>query len=128
MKEVVAMIRMNKINETKEALSAVGIPSFTARKVLGRGKGQVDFKVLKGAQEGCPEAIALLGQGPRLIPKRMIIMIVPDEKVDTVVKTIVKTNQTGNAGDGKIFVAPILDAVRIRTGESAGDAINETSA
>jgi len=128
MKEVAAIIRMNKINETKEALSAVGIPSFTARKVLGRGKGHVDFKVLKGAQEGCPEAIALLGQGPRLIPKRMIVVIVPDEKVGTVVKTIIKANQTGNSGDGKIFVAPILDAIRIRTGESAGEAINETNA
>jgi nitrogen regulatory protein PII 2 len=127
MKEVTAIIRMNKINETKDALVGIGIPSFTARKVLGRGKGQVDFKVLKGAQEGCPEAIALLGQGPRLIPKRMFTVVVPDEKVKTVINTIIKTNQTGNAGDGKIFVSPVLDAIRIRTSETAGDAINEIS-
>lgn len=125
MKEVMAVIRMNKINETKEALMEAGIPSFTARKVLGRGKGQVDFRVLKGAQEGIPEAIALLGQGPRLIPKRMLTVVVPDDKVSTVVKTLIKVNQTGSPGDGKIFVIPVLDAVRIRTGQSADEAVNE---
>jgi nitrogen regulatory protein PII 2 len=125
MKEVMAVIRMNKMNETKEALMEAGIPSFTARKGLGRGKGQVDFRVLKGAQEGIPEAIALLGQGPRLIPKRMLTVVVPDEKVGTVIKTLIKVNQTGSPGDGKIFVMPILDAVRIRTGQSADEAVNE---
>lgn len=102
-----------------------GIPSFTARKVLGRGKGQVDFRVLKGAEEGIPEAIALLGQGPRLIPKRMLTVVVPDEKVPIVVKTLIKVNRTDSPGDGKIFVMPILDAVRIRTGQSADEAVNE---
>jgi nitrogen regulatory protein PII 2 len=127
MKEVMTVIRMNKINETKQALVKAGIPSFTARKVLGRGKGQVDFKVLKGAQEGHPEAIALLGQPPRLIPKRLLTVVVPDDKVPTAVKTIIRVNQTGNAGDGKIFVLPISDAIRIRTAESAEIAIDEMS-
>jgi len=125
MKEVMAVIRMNRMNETKEALVEAGIPAFTARKVLGRGKGQVDFRILKGAQDGVPEAIALLGQGPRLIPKRMVTVVVPDDKVPSVVRALMKANQTGSPGDGKIFVMPVLDAVRIRTGESADEALSE---
>ena len=123
MKEVMAVIRMNMINETKRALSGAGISSFTATgKVLGRGKGLVDFKVLEGAKEGQPEAIAQLGNGPRLVPKRIITVIVPDGKVQTVVKTIISVNQTGSPGDGKIFVLPVEDALRVRTKEK-GDAV-----
>jgi len=122
-KEVMAVIRMNKINETKRALAASGISSFTATgRVMGRGKGQVDYRILEGAQEGYQEAIAQLGQGPRLVPKRMILVVIPDNKVKTVVDTIIKVNQTGNAGDGKIFVLPINEAARVRTGET-GDEI-----
>ena len=125
MKEVMAIIRMDKMNETKKALVNIGISSFTARKVLGRGKGNVDFKVLKGAKEGREEAIAQLGNDPRLIPKRLITIITPDSKVEKIIKTIIKTNQTGNRGDGKIFVMPTLDAVKIRTGEIGDKAIKE---
>lgn len=57
MKEVIAIIRMNKMNETKRALSAAGISSLTARKVIGRGKGKVDFLLLEGARSGYDEAI-----------------------------------------------------------------------
>ena len=120
MKEVMAVIRMNKINETKRALNEAGISSFTATgRVQGRGKGLVDFRILHGAEEGAPEAIAQLGQGPRLVPKRLITVVVSDDWVDRTVEAIIKTNQTGNAGDGKIFVLPILEATRVRTGETA---------
>ena len=123
MKEVLAVIRLNKINPTKRALSEVGISSFTATgRVLGRGKGMVDYRVLHGAEEGKAEAIALLGQGPMLVTKRLLWIIVPDEKVQITVDTIIKTNQTGNAGDGKIFVLPVSDSIRVRTGQS-GDAV-----
>ena len=64
MKEVLAVIRMNKMNETKQALVEAGIASFTARKVVGRGKGKVDYLLLKGAEEGHEEAISQLGPGP----------------------------------------------------------------
>ena len=57
--------------------------------------------------------------------ERMINMVVPDNKVDLVVKTIIKVNKTGSPGDGKIFVESILDAVRVRTGEAGDDAIVE---
>ena len=118
MKEIMAVIRIDKINQTKTALSEAGISSFTAPgKVLGRGKGMVDYSLLEGAMEGYQEAIASLGQGPRLVSKRLLTVVVPDDKVDRTVKTIITVNQTGNAGDGKIFVLPLEDAVRVRTGE-----------
>ena len=78
MKEVTAIIRMDKMNFTKLALSEAGFSSLTASKVLGRGRGQVDFRVLRGAAEGREEAIAELGSKPRLIPKRIITIVVPD--------------------------------------------------
>lgn len=125
MKEVLAIIRMNKMNETKRALADAGISSLTARKVTGRGKGKVDFLLLQGAEKGYEEAINQLGPGPKLIPKRMLNVVVPDDKVDLVVKTIIKVNKTGSPGDGKIFVEPLLDAIRVRTNERGDEAIAE---
>ncbi|MDF7823725.1 P-II family nitrogen regulator [Pontiellaceae bacterium B12227] len=119
MKEVMAVIRMNKINDTKRALNEAGISSFTATgRVQGRGKGMVDYNILHGAEDGAPEAIAQLGQGPRLVPKRLITVVVSDDWVEKTVETIINTNQTGSSGDGKIFVLPILEATRVRTGET----------
>jgi len=123
MKQVTAIIRMNMMNATKQALIEVGFPAFTVRKVLGRGKGNVDFRVITGAEAGAPEAIARLNGGPMLIPKRMMILVVPDEAVPKLIEIIIKANHTGNRGDGKIFVQPIEDAVRVRTGERAGAAL-----
>ncbi len=118
MKEIMAVIRMNKINETKRALSSVGFSGFTATgRVLGRGKGFVDYQVIKGAQEGYQEAISQLGGGPRLVPKRLITLVVNDDKKDLAIQTIIKINKTGNPGDGKIFVFPVAESIRVRTGE-----------
>lgn len=122
MKEVFAIVRMNKMNQTKRALSEVGISSITARDALGRGKGMVDLQLLEGAEKGYEEAISQLGETGRMIPKRAMIIIVPDELVDKTVKTIIRVNQTGKSGDGKIFVVPCQDAIRVRTGES-GDTV-----
>jgi len=126
MKEILAIVRMNKMNETKRALADAGVASMTARKVIGRGKGKVDYMLLKGAQEGYEEAINQLSPGPKFIPKRMITIVVPDKKVKTVVDTVIKVNQTGSPGDGKIFVMPVLDAVRVRTGEHSDEALDES--
>lgn len=125
MKEVMAIIRINKMNQTRQALADAGISSFHARPVFGRGKGMVDFRILRGAQDGHEEAISQLGAGIKLIPKRMIQVVVPDARVSTVIQAIVRVNQTGNAGDGKIFVLPCEDAVRVRTGETGDRAIDE---
>lgn len=120
MKEVMAVIRMNMMNATKRALAEAGITSFSATgRVMGRGKGNVDYRILHGAEEGYVEAIAQLGQGPRLVPKRLISVVVSDSFVERTINAIIKTNQTGNAGDGKIFVIPVLEAVRVRTSERA---------
>jgi len=125
MKEIMAVIRMNKMNQTKQALSDAGISSFNARPAFGRGKGNVDFRILKGAEQGHEEAIAQLGAGIKLIPKRMLTVVVPDDKASLVVQTIIKVNQAGRPGDGKIFVMPCEDAVRVRTGELGDQAIDE---
>jgi nitrogen regulatory protein PII 2 len=125
-KEVLAVIRMNKMNETKQALVEAGIASFTARKVAGRGKGKVDYRLLKGAEEGHEEAISQLGPGPKMVPKRMLIVVVRDQLVPRVVNTIIEVNQTGNRGDGKIFVMPVQEAIRIRTGECDNVALDES--
>ena len=122
MKEIVAVVRMNKMNQTKRALSEAGISSITARDALGRGKGLVDVQLLEGAEKGYEEAISQLGQSGRMIPKRAILVVVPDELVDRTVKTIIQVNQTRKSGDGKIFVMPCLEAIRVRTGER-GDMI-----
>ena len=125
MKEVIAVIRMNKVNQTKKALADAGISSFHARECLGRGKGLVDVSVLKGAELGYEEAISQLGNTQRLIPKRMVTVIIPDELVTTTVSTIITVNKTGKAGDGKIFVMPIEESIRIRTGERGNDTLDE---
>lgn len=125
MKEILAVIRMNKMNETKRALADAGIASITARKVMGRGVGKVDYLLLQGAQAGYEEAINQLGPGPKLIPKRMLTIVVPDEFVTTAVQTIIKVNQTGSPGDGKVFVTPVKDSIRIRTGETGDVALDE---
>ncbi len=117
MREVMAVIRMNMMNKTKLALSDAGICSMTAKEVLGRGKGLVDMSIIKGAEKGYEEAIAQLGQSQRLIPKRLLILVVQDKLLDKTVKTIMKVNQTGKSGDGKIFVMPVVDSVSVRTGE-----------
>jgi len=125
MKEVTAIIRMNMINQTKRALADAGISSLHARECLGRGKGLVDFIVLKGAEQKYEEAVAQIGSTQRLVPKRMLSIVVPDKLVEKVVGTIISINRTGKSGDGKIFVMPVGDSIRIRTGETGDDTLDE---
>ncbi len=126
MKEVMAFIRLNKVNQTKTALAESGFPAFTCRKVLGRGKKSVDFSLVENIlQEGVLPLSPLgehLTESTRLIPKRVFTLIVEDSEVEKAVETIIRANQTGNKGDGKIFVLPVQENYQIRTGELAGDA------
>ncbi|NDY57557.1 P-II family nitrogen regulator [Desulfovibrio sulfodismutans] len=124
MKEVMAIIRMNKMNQTKKALADAGLPAFVALECLGRGRGLINQEVLKGAAEGNEEAIALLGTKGRLYPKRIVTVVVPDADVQKVVDTIIGVNKSGRAGDGKIMVMPIGDSVRVRTGEAGEAAVS----
>ncbi|MEW6770843.1 MAG: P-II family nitrogen regulator [Bacillota bacterium] len=120
MKEVIAIIRPNKMTRTKDVLSALGFPAMTACKVLGRGKqkglaGEVSFPL-------GPELVQEEG-GMRYVPKRLVSLVIEDEDVPLVVGAIMKVNRTGRIGDGRIFVCPVDDAVRIRTRERAAAAI-----
>lgn len=123
MKEIMAVIRMNKMNQTKKALADAGIPAFVAREGYGRGKGLVNQAVLEGAAAGNEEAIALLGTKGRLYPKRIVSLVVPDAQVGQAVEVLISVNKTGQAGDGKIFVMPVSDSIRVRTGEAGEAAI-----
>jgi nitrogen regulatory protein PII 2 len=125
MKEIMAIVRINMMNKTKRALAEAGISSITARDALGRGKGLVDMNLLEGAEKGYEEAIAQLGQSQRLIPKRVFFIVVPDKLVSKTVKTIIKVNRTGKSGDGKIFILPVMDSVRVRTGETGDLTLDE---
>ena len=125
MKEIMAIVRLNMMNRTKKALAEAGISSITARDALGRGKGLVDLSLLEGAEKGYEEAVAQLGHGQRLIPKRIFFVVVPDKLVPKTVQTIIDVNKTGKSGDGKIFVMPLADAVRVRTGEGGDPVLDE---
>ncbi len=126
MKEVMAIVRQNKVNVTKEALANAGIPGFTCRKVLGRGKKLIDMTLLTSIVDSgiIPDGAAgeYLSETTRLIPKRVFTMVVEDTDVKKTVETIMEVNSTGNPGDGKIFVLPILENYQVRNGESTIEA------
>lgn len=118
MKEVLAIIQMNKMEATKDALDVIGIPSITAYKVSGRGKQ-------RGLNIPHPSKLPGSDQkNMKYVPKRMISIMVEDEFVPAVVAVITKVNRTGNFGDGRIFVCPVDESVRIRTGERGNEAIS----
>jgi nitrogen regulatory protein PII 2 len=126
MKEVMAIVRQNKVNVTKEALALAGIPAFTCRKVLGRGKKLIDMSLLTSiVDSGEIPATAsgeYLSESTRLIPKRVFTMIVEDGDVEKAVNAIMEVNSTNNPGDGKIFVIPINETYQVRNGEMSRDA------
>jgi nitrogen regulatory protein PII 2 len=125
MKLILAIIRIAKMSDTKQALADVGLPSFTAMPVLGRGKGHGDVEKLKAAsrspQTEADDLLEYLPAIPSLKSKRMITLVVTDEKKDLAIETLIKANQTGKSGDGKIFVVNTLDSYTVHTGIS-GDA------
>ncbi len=138
MKEITAIIRRDKLPETKKVLEELGFPSLTIQSVDGRGKqkGMVCDNDLDPElpEKFCtsvkltptPSKYALEHSLPKValfVPKRMLTMVVPDDLVTKIVKSIIKVNQTGKTGDGKIFVSPIEWAMRVRTGETNGEAI-----
>lgn len=124
MKEIVAIIRMNKVGLTRKSLADAGYCRMTATKVMGRGKLLKDLALLDQAGDDAREMLLeSMLKGGRLIPKRMITILVKDNDVDKVVNTIITVNKEGHIGDGKIFVLPIADVIRVRTGEKGQEAI-----
>lgn len=112
MKKIMAIIRPNKLQVVKEALDDIGIPSITVTEVKGRGKQKGVIEIYRD-REYCID----------LLPKLEINIVVSDAEVDRIVETIAKAAHTGEIGDGKIFVMPVEEVVRIRTGERGHDAI-----
>jgi len=136
MKEIIAVVRMNRANATKKALIESGAAGFTALKVMGRGKLVEDKSVIAERRanmmemaigEDAKEAEALIDgflDGQRLIPRRMFHIIAKDQDVEPIVQAIMGANRTENkVGDGKIFVLPIADVVRVRTAERGETAL-----
>lgn len=127
MKEVMAFIRINKINKTKNALLAAGFPSITSERVLGRGKKKIDFMLTEVSREQLVKEAPVLAESMseehRLIPKIFLTLIVKDDEVNKVIDAIISVNSTGNPGDGKIFILPIAEAYRVRTGETGEAAL-----
>ena len=127
MKEIIAIIRMDRVGVTKKVLVDAGYPSLTAFKVMGRGKLLKDLgditKIEDGSEDIRDMLLESMLKGGRLIPKRMLIIAVHDDEVKKVVDAIISVNKEGKIGDGKIFVLPLLDAVRVRTGERGEEAI-----
>lgn len=123
MKEIIAIIRPNKMRATKKALDRLGFPALSVCSVFGRGK-----------QCGIASEVSVeinpkvLGQSEfrnmKYVPKRLLFIVVSSSSLDAVVNTILKVNQTGQIGDGKLIVCPVENALRIRTGETGAKALS----
>ncbi|WP_238917335.1 P-II family nitrogen regulator [Clostridium sp. YIM B02555] len=127
MKEVMCIIRLNKVNKTKEALAEAGFPSITCRKVLGRGKKSIDIALIEAYMDAGEVPPTSYGENiserGRLIPKRLITLVVNDDEIKSVVDTVISVNSTGTPGDGKIFVLPVEEVYRVRDGQTGEEAI-----
>jgi len=112
MYKIEAVIKPFKLDEVKEALHEIGIQGMTVTEVKGFGRQKGHTELYRGAEYVVD-----------FLPKIKIEIAVSDEMKDKVVETIVSAANTGRIGDGKIFVLPIQEAVRIRTGERGADAV-----
>jgi nitrogen regulatory protein PII len=112
MKLIAAIIRPFKLDEVKEVLSKEGIQGMTVSEVKGFGRQKGHTELYRGAEYIVD-----------FLPKVKLEVLVDDDKVGAVADTILTAARTGRIGDGKIFILPVEDAVRIRTGEHGADAI-----
>jgi nitrogen regulatory protein P-II 1 len=112
MKLVVAVVKPFKLDEVKEALKDAGVQGMTVTEVQGFGRQRGHTEVYRGAEYTID-----------LIPKARLEVLVEDHLAATIVDAIVKTAATGKIGDGKVWVVPVEDVVRIRTGERGPDAL-----
>nr|WP_319376459.1 P-II family nitrogen regulator [uncultured Methanoregula sp.] len=142
MKQIIAILREEQVENTKQSLLAIGIMGVTFLYVTGRGqqKGRVSARELgtsltrnmrmqlvnAPSWNGAPDAGAgITGSAGHpdtefsfgFLPKRMLIIVAYDEDVSRIVQAIVDANQTGRHGDGRIFICPMISAMRVRTGE-----------
>ena len=112
MKKIEAVIKPFKLEEVKDALNKVGVNGMTISEVKGFGRQRGHKEIYRGAEYQVD-----------FVPKVQIGLVVDDEMAEKVIEVIQKAAQTGKIGDGKIFVSALEGAIRIRTGESGGNAI-----
>ena len=112
MKKIEAIIKPFKLDEVKEALHEVGVSGITVTEAKGFGRQKGHTELYRGAEYVVD-----------FLPKVKIEVVMTDDMVAKAVDAIRNAAQTGRIGDGKIFVSPVEDAIRIRTGESGNDAI-----
>ena len=112
MKLIIAVIRPNKLTQVKEALEEIGVKGLTISEVRGHGRQRGHREVFRGKEYNID-----------LVPKNRIEVAIPDDRLDRVVEAIRNAAITGDVGDGKIFVIPMENAYRVRTGESGVDAL-----
>ncbi|MGA7494655.1 MAG: P-II family nitrogen regulator [Syntrophobacteraceae bacterium] len=112
MKKIEAVIKPFRLDDVKERLSGLGIKGMTVSEVKGFGRQRGHTEVYRGAEYVVD-----------VLPKIKIEVIVPDRQLSEVVAAIRESAQTGKIGDGKIFVIPVEECIRIRTGETGEDAL-----
>jgi len=112
MRKVEAIIKPFKLDEVKEALQAIGVQGMTVSEVKGFGRQKGHTELYRGAEYVVD-----------FLPKIKLEIACSDDMVDKIVQAIVQAANTGRIGDGKIFVYPLQDVIRIRTGESGPDAV-----
>jgi nitrogen regulatory protein PII len=116
MKKVEAIIKPFKLEDIKSALSEVGIQGMTVTEVRGFGRQKGHTEIYRGSEYTVD-----------FVPKVKLEIVIDDEQLEQVVNTIAKTANTGKIGDGKIFVSPVEQAVRIRTGETGNEAVRTSA-
>lgn len=112
MKKIEAIIRPVKLDEVKDALNHMGIKGMTVSEVRGYGRQKGHSEIYRGVEYVV-----------NFLPKVKIEIVLQDEQVEAVIDRICKTAGTGKVGDGKIFVMPMEDVVRVRTGERGVEAV-----
>ena len=112
MKKIEAIIKPFKLDDVKEALNEIGIQGMTISEVKGYGRQKGHKEIYRGAEYVVD-----------FIPKIKLEIVIEASRVEKVIETIKTSAQTGKLGDGKIFVFPVEQAVRVRTGETGNDAI-----
>jgi nitrogen regulatory protein P-II 2 len=112
MKMITAVIKPFKLDDVREALSSIGVQGITVTEVKGFGRQKGHTELYRGAEYVVD-----------FLPKIRLEIAVEDERVETIIETLIKAASTGKIGDGKIFVHNLEQVIRIRTGESGPDAI-----
>lgn len=112
MKKIEAIIKPFKLDEVKDALTAIGIEGMTVTEVKGFGRQKGHTEIYRGSEYTVD-----------FLPKLKMEIVLPDDKIDGAVAAIIKSARTGKIGDGKIFILPLEQAVRIRTEEKGDSAI-----